>query len=123
MKIAINTVYGGFTLSAKAIELAKEKGVEVSRWGDVENRADPKLIEAIEEIGTEASGRYCSIGIVEIPEDATDFIIEEYDGRETVLYVHNGKIFRAWGQNENDEDDEEEDADEDDEEDGEEEEE
>ena len=113
MKIAINVDYGGFTLSATAIKLVKEKGVEVNRWGDVENRADPKLIEVIEELGTEAAGQYSTIGIVEIPDEATDFTIENYDGTEHVLYVLNGKIHHAYnGGLDEDEDDEEEDFDE-----------
>jgi hypothetical protein len=33
--------------------------------------------------------------VVEIPDNATDWNIEEYDGLETVIYVLNGRICYA----------------------------
>lgn len=88
MKIAINTCYGGWGLSKGFFEKYpqfKEKST---------TRDDFEFIKCLEEFGTkEASNDYSQISIVEIPDEATDFIINEYDGYESVIYVVNGKIF------------------------------
>ena len=56
-------------------------------------RNDPKLDAAVEEFGEEeASGFYSKLRIVEIPDDYTDYYIDEYDGAESVIYVKDGKL-------------------------------
>lgn len=55
-----------------------------------EDRADPKLIQVIEELGKAANGRCSDIAIVEIP-DGVSWEIDEYDGNETIDEVH-----RSW---------------------------
>ena len=46
-------------------------------------REDPTLIEVIEELGKEASGRCGNLVVVEIPDDL-DYVIDNYDGIETL---------------------------------------
>ena len=53
-------------------------------------RNDPTLIEVVEELGEEASGRCAKLRIVEIPDNA-DWEIDEYDGMEHVAEKH-----RSW---------------------------
>lgn len=54
-------------------------------------RADPLLVQCVEELGSEvASGRCGSIEVVEIP-DGVDWVIEEYDGNEHIAERH-----RTW---------------------------
>ena len=135
MKIVINTCYGGFSLSEKAMKeyfrlkgwpfYVEEKSLFNTYWkvplservqeidwknateeerivynekfekqtcyeGDIE-RNDPDLIRAIEIVGTEeASGKYASLKIVEIPDDV-EWEIEEYDGSEWIAEKH-----RIW---------------------------
>lgn len=48
-----------------------------------EHREDPTLIEVIEELGEEASGRCGELVVVEIP-DGMKYVIDEYDGFETL---------------------------------------
>lgn len=48
-------------------------------------REDKTLIEVVEELGKEASGMYGELKIVEIPDNAF-FIIDNYDGLETLYY-------------------------------------
>jgi len=55
-----------------------------------ENRADPKLIQVVEELGDKANGSCAKLEIVEIP-DGVDWQIEEYDGNEHVAEKH-----RTW---------------------------
>lgn len=48
-----------------------------------EYRTDKDLIEVVEELGAEASGRFGNLKVVEIPDDL-DYVIDEYDGIETL---------------------------------------
>ena len=73
----------------KAINQAYTDHVLDSRFDD-ERRADPLLIQVIEELGEEANGNCAEIKIVEIP-DGTQWKIEEYDGQEWIAEVH-----RTW---------------------------
>lgn len=50
-----------------------------------EAREDKTLIEVVEELGKEASGRCGKLKIVKIPDNAF-FIIDNYDGIETLYY-------------------------------------
>ncbi len=54
-------------------------------------RNDPALVQVIEEMGEEASGRCGKLEIVDIP-DGVEWEIEEYDGNEWVSEKH-----RTWG--------------------------
>ena len=117
MKIAINTDFGGFSLSEKAFQkLLTLKGIEfeveetdsfvgnayylaggehsnttyISQYDFYENRADADLIAVIEEFGEAANGNYANIAIVEIP-DGVEWHISEYDGLEHVAENH-----RTW---------------------------
>ena len=101
MKLVINGCYGGFSVSPAVLEflgLENVYGILSNRDFDIEGsrdyyafRSHPKLIEAIELIGEEASsGRYANLRIIEIP-DGIDYSIAEYDGKEWVEESH-----RTW---------------------------
>jgi hypothetical protein len=53
-------------------------------------RADPDLIDVIEELAAEADGFCAKLRVVEIPDDV-EYSIEEYDGLEWVAEKH-----RTW---------------------------
>lgn len=59
-------------------------------YDDLE-RTDEDLISVIEELGTEASGDYGDVAVIEIPDDV-DWEIDDYDGIETIHEKH-----RVWG--------------------------
>jgi len=106
MKIVINGGYGGFGISwdtffylaernhpfvEDMFEKWAEPGVEEFYIDDPE-RDDPMLIFAIEELGSDiASDDYAELKVVSIP-DGVDWVIEEYDGWETIAEKH-----RTWG--------------------------
>lgn len=85
MKLVVNECYGGFELSEKAREMLGVNPYDIER-------NDPKLVQIVEELGEKASGSFANLQVVEIPDEATDFDISEYDGVETVIYVVDGKI-------------------------------
>lgn len=88
IEILINRCFGGFDFSEGFISEYPEvyEKVEV-------RRDDPELIEAVREFGLKSSaGSMSAFGIAHVPDDATDWEIQEYDGLESVIYVQNGKI-------------------------------
>ena len=88
MKLVINKCYGGFSLSDYAV---KKLGLSSCHEGI--DRDDPRLIELIETEGSDAiSGSFATLRICELPDNTTDYEIEEYDGAESVVYVVDGKL-------------------------------
>ena len=119
MKIVINKCYGGFSLSDKAYKYLIAKGVPlhdeasfnsaikdlvIYKWNKNSrllgkyfdfffrstNRNHPLLIEVVESLKENASGRCAQLEIVEIPDDV-EYKIEEYDGKEWIAEKH-----RTW---------------------------
>lgn len=91
MKIVINQCYGGYDLNDKYEKKANRLGVNCS--SDT-MRTDPELIAEIES-GTYKNAFCSSLGVVEIPDNTTDYEITEYDGLENIIYVVDGKIHWA----------------------------
>lgn len=91
MKIVLNKCFGGFGLSQAATDLLPTD----VQWSEYANRTDVRLIEVVELLGPGANGRHADLSIIIVPEEATDWTIEDYDGIETILYVLDGKIYRA----------------------------
>ena len=55
-------------------------------------RCDAKLIKAVEANAEAVNGPCAKLKVVEIPEEATDWEINEYDGLESITYVVDGKL-------------------------------
>lgn len=56
-----------------------------------DNRSDALLVQVVEELGDAANGKHAELAVVEIP-DGVEYVIEEYDGNETIAEAH-----RTWG--------------------------
>lgn len=104
-KIAYNACFGGFSLSADAVRLARELSgdptwggcvLKGELWDDgtismgdytsidwTIERTDPVLTNVIEMLGAEANGEHAFLLIREV-EPGTRYRIEEYDGNETI---------------------------------------
>ena len=109
-KIVINRQYGGFGLSGDAIlRYAEIKGITLyprndgmfhhwysdpgfeEHWGDYDiPRDDPALVQVVEEMGDAADHDYATLKVVEIPDDV-EWVINEYDGYESIHEQH-----RVW---------------------------
>ena len=86
MKFVLNKCFGGFDLSEEAQEILGQADYEI-------RRDDPNLLALIEEKGIQfVQGKYAKLKVVEVPESATDFTLDEYDGWERIIYVVNGKL-------------------------------
>lgn len=86
MKFVLNKCYGGFDLSEEAQEILGQADFEIKR-------DDPDLLALIEEKGIQfVQGKYAKLKVVEVPESATDFTLDEYDGWERIIYVLDGKL-------------------------------
>lgn len=95
MKVVINVCFGGFSVSKEVYEAM---GEEWDGYGYKFNdkRTDPKFISVIQELGDRASGLFAELRVVEIPEEATDWRIDEYDGSESVWYILDGKMHEVY---------------------------
>lgn len=92
MTFVLNKCYGGFSLSAFAVE---KLGVE-DEYAFLDDSQMDALISLIHEYGSEkCSGRNANLQLVEIPDTCTDYGIDEYDGFEIMTYVVNGKLCHA----------------------------
>ena len=79
-KILVNLDFGGFGLK--------------DEYNDYGGREDEKLIALVEQ-GIDIGDELADIGNAEVPDNATDYYINEYDGKEEVLYVLDGRIYFA----------------------------
>ena len=84
MKIVINASYGGFGL-----DVAEQYEDWVCNFED--DRTNAELVEFVETHPDECG----DLAVITIPEEATDWEMDEYDGLESVIYVLNGKIVHA----------------------------
>ena len=90
--VVINTCYGGFGLSERAVRDYKDMaGIIDDKWYERDiPRDDPYLIKIVRDLGMAANGAHANLKIVEVPPDV-EWQIEEYDGNEWVAEKH-----RIW---------------------------
>lgn len=81
MKIVVNCAFGGY-----GYKVDKELKSLIDKHEN--DRTNPELIACVEN-----NPNCCGdLDVMEIPDNATDWDIHEYDGLETILYVVDGKI-------------------------------
>jgi hypothetical protein len=88
-KIVYNVCYGGFGLSDEAEiryrELTGNVGNEDFDVYDID-RADPILVQVVEELGDAANGIIADLTITDVLV-GTKYRIDEYDGHEAVMTI------------------------------------
>lgn len=92
MTLVLNRDWGGFSLPQDYVEAyGLEDGYD---YEDATIREDAQLIEWVR---THANhkGMCGDLGLVEIPDNCTDYEINDYDGMESVTYVVDGKLYHA----------------------------
>ena len=86
MKMIINDCYGGFGVRQEVLD-----ELELNGFSEEELRTAAQLIEEIEN-GKDVSDDCAELKVVEIPDESTDYYLDEYDGLESVIYVVDGKL-------------------------------
>lgn len=86
MKIILNKCYGGFGVSDEVMER-----LGLTELDEEQLRTNPQLIAAIES-GENVNDSFSDLVVVTIPETATDYDVDEYDGLESLIYVVDGKL-------------------------------
>ena len=85
MKVVLNIAFGGFHFGK---QFMKYHNIE-SCWDTYQwERNDPELVQWVEEHPDDNP----NLMVLEIPDNATDWQIHEYDGRESLILVIDGKI-------------------------------
>lgn len=95
MKIVLNECYGGFGLSDFGAKILGTHYPEREMFFEQGNAMHETLAALVEAFGTQLNGEFANLQVYEIPDDVTDWEINEYDGYESLLYVRKGKICRA----------------------------
>jgi hypothetical protein len=81
MKIVINANFGGY-----GCDVSEQYVVLVDRYeGD---RTNPELVAFVENHPNDCG----DLAVMTIPDNATDWDIQDYDGNEDLIYVVDGKI-------------------------------
>ena len=88
MELVINRCWGGAKLSKEA---ADDLGVDQYDF----DRDDYRVIRRVKEDVNASGGRTSKLKVIEIPDECTDYMIKDYDGMETVIYVLNGKLYEV----------------------------
>ena len=84
MQMVINGTYGGFKLPEDYA------AVKTDGWrydDSIECRTDLDLIDIV--LSDDYNG---DLTVAELPDNATDYHISDYDGAETLIYVVDGKL-------------------------------
>lgn len=99
MKVLINTELGGWFQFSETF-LEKYPQFENIDEDKKQERVNTELIETVKSFGLDKAGSaFSNLEIIEIPNDISDFEIEEFDGYEWVVYARKGLIYKAWGKN------------------------
>ena len=86
MKMVVNKCFGGFGVKDS---YAEELGLDP--FDNDTNRLNSQLIELVES-GIDCADSFAKLQVVEIPDTATDYEVNDYDGFESVIYVVDGKL-------------------------------
>lgn len=90
MEYVVNETFGGFYIPDAALSLMDGYCV----WEDGDDiRTHPALIDWVKNHEDETD-----LAVVTIPEEATDWELDEYDGAEHIIAVVDGKIVHIYGE-------------------------
>lgn len=99
MKVIINNCFGGFGIRK---DIVTNFGYNAFDCYSDALRTDPRIITMVES-GEEVGAPYSNLIVATIPDDVTDWWIEEYDGLEELWYIGGGDTYRTcWEPDEDD---------------------
>lgn len=92
MRVVINACFGGFHIDQ---EIKDMLGITTDEES-VRTRTNPKLLTHVEMGRNTTNWRTCKPVVLTIPDNVTDWEIEEYDGLESITYVVDGMLHHAY---------------------------
>lgn len=94
MKMVLNKSWGTFNLPEEFCSLY---GLTTFEEREAVERTDERLIAFVEAHNAKESKptKKKRLKVVEIPDEATDWEFNDYDGIESITYVVDGKIYHA----------------------------
>lgn len=95
MKLLLNKCFGSFSLNPNNTQLL-EKLNHICPINSLEFRANKDVINILEDYmkkGYNINSEHSKITIVDIPDNITDFTIQDYDGWEICIFVIDGKLY------------------------------
>lgn len=93
MKIVLSKSWGTFNLPEEFCSLYN---ITTFEEREAVERTDERLIAFVEaNYAKDSKPRKKRLKVVEIPEEATDWEFNDYDGMESITYVVGGKIYHA----------------------------
>lgn len=102
MKIVVNTVCGGFELPEELEAPLSNKGYNLDGWfeSDRNLRTEDILVKWVEEHADENGyaevNGYCTLYVIDIPDETTDWMLNTIEGAEDITYVIDGKLYVKW---------------------------
>lgn len=93
MTFVLNRNWGGFTLPQGYVDAYKLE--DVYDYDDNTIRTDARLIGWIRKFPFGDGYACADLKLVEIPDNCTDYEINDYDGKESITYVVDGRIHHA----------------------------
>jgi len=87
MKMTLNKSYGVFDLPE---DFEVDTDDYSYNWHE-----DERLAEFVESKGGKVRTNFGLLKVVEIPDDCTDWELNDYDGYESIIYVVDGKIYHT----------------------------
>ena len=90
MTLVLNRDWGGYSMPQDICDAYDLGDV----WDTDIERNDLRLVKWVRE-HLDEHGKYGDLALVEIPDNCTDYEIDEYDGWESIIYVVDGKIYHA----------------------------
>ena len=87
MRVVINRSFGGFSLPKEFC-----RKYHMNEYDDID-RTDKRLVKFVMSHKNSVEVFCGRLVAEEIPDNATDYIITEYDGAESIYYVLDGKIY------------------------------
>jgi len=95
MTIIINTCYGGYSIPD---EFLTSIGIDLEDYDAIDaiERTDERFIKWLRDRGGVFEGDFSELRVVEIPDEATDWEMDEYDGMESITCVVGGKLCHIY---------------------------
>lgn len=93
MQIVVNRQYGSFKIPSEYMIKHPDLSDGTRRFSRYDYEDSDRTSDDL--VSYAKNNKESGLGVVYVPDEATDYRINDYDGLESVIYVLNGKIIDA----------------------------